>query len=168
MTRTMLTLLAGMFAIGCSAHAMAAGDNHVLSISWYKDGKAILATKTILKDSFGSVTPYSTREGESVGYRVCKRVGDTQTLSALQQFVGRSLTVLPRAERDGMFVVSVSAEDTTYKGRHTEGNAECQSQVIDTSGLMAKDITVDLHNGQTVDVPLRDEHYSLRLTLSTE
>jgi hypothetical protein len=56
-------------------------------------------------------------------------------------------------------------EKTALDGIHKTGTADCTSEVVDVRGYTASDIAVELADGQTVEVPMKNPQYRLVLSL---
>ncbi|BCG05556.1 hypothetical protein PPGU19_101240 (plasmid) [Paraburkholderia sp. PGU19] len=157
-------LFATAIAAGFIANAQAAATIQTLDITWYKDGKVIDQAQHIVNDGT-SLTPYLQRGGKEVGYANCTGSAGAMRLSAEKMFVGRSLLINPVSANAGKVQLSVSATDTALDGIRKTGTADCTSEVVDVHGYTASDIPVEIADGQTVDVPLKNPQYKLVLRL---
>lgn len=137
-----------------------------LSVSWLKDGNVIgSGTSTIYTPGEG-FSPYVFQSGTSIGYGTCTRVGQNIKLQSQTQFVGRSLIIKPVSRMsDDKLRVTISVTDTSLNGKLLAGTDECRSEVLDVKGLSESDISVDIRDEQTVEVPFKDSRYRLVLRL---
>ncbi|TDN59017.1 hypothetical protein [Paraburkholderia sp. BL10I2N1] len=120
---------------------------------------------TILKDQFGNETPFVISDGTEIGYGTCSKDGTTLRLRSNSQFVGRSIVVKPVGQEGEKIRLSISATDTVSTGIDEVGPADCRSQVVKTAGLDVSNVAATIADGATVEVPLGDPHYQLRLKL---
>ena len=152
--------------IAGTGNAVAAAPvNQILEVVLVKDGQTIDAGRTVMKDQFGTVTPFVMTSGTEIGFGTRSKDGNTRQMSSNSKFVGRSIVVKPVAEESGKFRLSITATDTVSTGVDTVGPTDCPSQVVKTSGLEVKDVSATIADDETVDVPLGNPHYQLRLTL---
>jgi hypothetical protein len=160
-------LFATAIAAGVVAGAHAAPLAQTLDITWYKDGQVIDTGRHIIGDRTGVFT-YLHRSGQEAGYVTCQATAQGTTLVSSSVFVGRSLLIKPVLIDLDKVKLSVSAVDTTFDGMRKTGNADCASQVVDTHGFAASDVSVEFNGAQTLEVPLNDPHYRLVLSLHPE
>lgn len=139
-----------------------------LDITWYKDGQVIDSGRHKIGGPSGA-SPYRHESGQSVGYATCTVVPPQQIkLTAASVFVGRSLLITPVSIDQRNVRLSVSAIDTVFDGKHTAESAGCTSEVVDVHGYTATDLHVQFTGTQTVEVPMKDPHYRLVLSLRPE
>jgi hypothetical protein len=160
-------LFATAIAASLIAGAHAAPIAQTLDVTWYKDGKVIDGGRHIVADGAG-VSTYLHRSGQEVGYVTCQTTAQGKKLVPSSVFVGRSLLIKPVLIDLDKLQLSVSAIDTAFDGKRKTGNADCASEVVDTHGYAASDIPVELNGTQTVEVPMKDPHYRLVLSLHPE
>lgn len=160
--------IAAVFAmLANSAIAATPGQtDHTLTVVWEQDGRPLLDTHHVLKDGRGSLHPFRNASDQVMDYAVCTNEGNTQTLAAREKIVGRSLSLTPRSEQDGVFSMLVSASDTVVTDIREVGPADCRSQEVDIAGLSVADIPVTLQDERTVELNL-DPHNKLRLGLTS-
>jgi hypothetical protein len=157
-------ILATTIAAGLIANAHAAATIQTLDINWYKDGQVISRAQHIVDDGM-SQTSFLQQSGKEVGYANCTGSAGAMRLSAEKMFVGRSLFIKPVSADAGKLQLSVSATDTALDGIRKTGTAECTSEVVDVHGYTASNIPVELADGQTVEIALKNPHYKLVLSL---
>jgi len=151
----------------CSAFANAEGVVRTLDIEWLKDGQTVASTTSVLQGHNDRLSPFLTQSGGQVGYVVCTRQGNGQSLVSKEKFVGRLLSIMPVSEADSGISVDVTAIDNKLVGMRDVTDGSCESKLADTTGLDVSGIRVTLRDGEPVDVPLGDPHYQLRLSLSS-
>jgi hypothetical protein len=169
MTMTILrkTLFATTVAGALITAAHASTTIAVLDVSWYKDGKLINGARHTLVDGM-PFSPVLKQHGQQVGYLQCTQTANQIDRRVQTAFVGQSLAVKPVMLDGDKARLLVSAMDTVFVGKHQIGTADCSSEVVDVSGYSQSDIAVDVADGQTVDVPLNDPHYQLKVSLRHE
>ncbi|NUX57998.1 hypothetical protein [Paraburkholderia youngii] len=156
----------GAIAICASAiaNASAASPAQQVDVSFYKDGHLVSAGTSIIAHEFGQ-SPFAYSSGTHVGFGTCHLEGATMRLQSESRFVGLSLVVKPVDVDANRVRLSVTAQDTEFVGKRDVGTADCHSEVVDVKGLEATNVTLDVADGQSVDVPLGDAHYRLVLKL---
>jgi hypothetical protein len=162
------TLLATTVAGAMITGAHAATTIEVLDVSWYKDGRLIDQGRHTLGGDGMPHSPGFTQRGEQVGYLQCTQTANQIDRRVKTAFVGRSLAVNPVTIDGDKAHLLISAMDTVLTSKHQIGTADCVSEVIDVSGYAQSDIAVDVTDGKTVDVPLSDPHYQLKVSLHHE
>ncbi|CAD6559391.1 hypothetical protein ACFQ3P_32855 [Paraburkholderia sabiae] len=162
------TLFATTVAGAMIAGAHAATTIEVLDVSWYKDGKLIDGARHTLSGDGMPPQPVFKQRGQQVGYLQCTRTAIQIDRRVKTAFVGRSLAVTPVTFDGDKANLMISAMDTELTGKHEIGTADCVSEVLDVSGYSQSDIAVDVADGKTVDVPLSDPHYQLKVSLHHE
>ncbi|OLL27234.1 hypothetical protein BTH42_33875 [Burkholderia sp. SRS-W-2-2016] len=165
MNRLSKTLTAVALCACAIGNASAAAPAQQIDVSFYKDGHLVSAgTSIIAHEAFGR-SPFAYSSGTHVGFGTCHLEGATMRLQSESRFVGLSLVVKPVDVDTNKARLSVTAQDTEFVGKRDSGTVDCHSEVVDVKGLEATDVTIDVVDGQSVDVPLGDARYRLVLKL---
>lgn len=150
-----------------SSFANAEAVVRTLDIQWLKDGQIVASGTSVLQGRGDRLSPFLTQTGGQVGYVVCTRQGNSQSLVSKEKFVGRLLSIMPVSDADGAISVDVTAIDNRLVGMRDVTVGSCESRLADTTGLDVSGIRVTLRDDAPVDVPLGDPHYQLRLSVSS-
>jgi hypothetical protein len=165
MNRFLKPLGAIVLCASAMTNASAASPAQQIDVSFYKDGRLVSAGTSIIADEVFGRKPFTYYSGTQVAFGTCHLEGETRRTQSESRFVGVSLVVKPVDVDASKARLSVTAQDTEFTGKHDVGTADCHSEVVDVKGLETKNVTVDVTDGQSVDVPLGDAHYRLVLKL---